>query len=156
MQAEQAQGQPAIGSQAAEGGSDVLRAGQAQQADGEVAQGGHDPRAGLSADLLAIFVIRHVPHIVGAVLDGPVPAVEVKQPCRRGLLWRQAGDAVDDFDSALAACEVEPFTGQPEDLAAVGEIEMGVEGAGNLDRSGFQAAMRLLALGVRRGKNHRC
>ena len=44
-----------------------------------------------------------------------------------GLLWRQAGDAVDDVDSALAACEVEPFTGQPEDPAAEGKIEIGIE-----------------------------
>lgn len=76
-------------------GGDVGIARQAQQTDRDVPQRGHDAWARMATDLLAIFVRGPIPHGVGAVLDGPVPAVERQQLSGSGLLGRQAGEARD-------------------------------------------------------------
>ena len=47
---------------------------QADEADGQVAQGGHDLGAVTGAQLVAVRVEDHVPDPVEAVLDSPVPA----------------------------------------------------------------------------------
>jgi hypothetical protein len=50
---------------------------------------------------------------------------------------------------------MEPVTGEPEDLADVRERQRAIEGGGDLDGAGVQAALRVLTLSVRRGKNPR-
>ena len=58
----------------AECGGDVGGAGEAVQADHEVAQRGHDLRAGAGADLGSVFVVGDVADPVEPVLDLPVAA----------------------------------------------------------------------------------
>jgi hypothetical protein len=55
------------------GGGDVGDAGEAERADGGVAEGGHDLRSGAGADLGAVLVVGDVPYPVNLVLD-VVPA----------------------------------------------------------------------------------
>src|SRR5512132_1962366 len=80
----------------AEGRGKVDRPGPAEGADDQVAQAGHDLRAGPGAQLGGVLGKRHVADVVQTVLDLPVPADEVSEPGRAGLLIGQAGDRVDD------------------------------------------------------------
>src|SRR5579863_2535892 len=71
--------------------------------------------------LRRIFILSQIPHPVGAVLDGPLG-----QLSRAGLLRAQAGEAVEHFEFGFAAREVDALTGQSEELAHVGKIQMAV------------------------------
>src|SRR5579863_2396334 len=121
-QADQGKSEPPI-SRPAQGGRDVWIAREVQPSDGEVTQGGHHPRAVSSADLLAVFILSHIPHPVGAVLDGP------RGPRAFARRRAQAGEAVEHFEFAFAAREVDALTGQSEELAHVGKIQMAVQSA---------------------------
>jgi hypothetical protein len=61
----------------------------------EVAQGGHDLRAGGGADGGAVLVEGDVADPVQLVLDAPVPADPAGEQDRVGLPAGQAGDRVD-------------------------------------------------------------
>jgi hypothetical protein len=69
----------------AEGGSEVDRPGPAERADGEVAQAGHDVRAGTGPDLRAVLSEEDIADPVPAVLDRPVP--RRRSASRAGLAW---------------------------------------------------------------------
>jgi hypothetical protein len=69
----------------AEGGGEVDRPGPAEGADDQVAQAGHDLRAGPGAQLGGVLGEGHVPHPVQAVLDRPVP--RRRSASRAGLAW---------------------------------------------------------------------
>jgi len=154
-QPEQAEGRPAMGAQVAQGRRDVLIAGQAEQADGDVAQRGHHARAVVPANLLPVFVIGHIPHVVRAVLDGPVAAVDREQLRGGGLLGRQAGEAVGDLPLTEPASEVEPVTSQAEDLPDMRKRQIVVERGGDLDGPGLQPTMVPCPRRCGRGKNRR-
>src|SRR6266542_1521412 len=84
-----------------EGLGDVGPAGQSQQADGGVADGGHDLGCCSGADLGAVFVVGDITHPVEAVLDAPVtldPGSEVGRLCAAGV---GGGDQVDHLDGLL-------------------------------------------------------
>jgi hypothetical protein len=84
------------------GGGDVGRAGQAEQADRGVGEGGHDLWGVAGADLRTVFVEDDVADPVGAVLDAPVAL----DPGREGGRWWAAvaggGDHVDDLEGGLS------------------------------------------------------
>ena len=102
---------------------------QAQQADGEVAQGGHDARSVRGAHLGAVFVEGDVAHLVGAVLDGPVPAVELEEALGIGLLGGEAGQAVDVLGAAAVSFGLAHEAFNVKDLSDVGEVEVVVKRA---------------------------
>ncbi len=58
----------------------------------------------------------------------PFDWVKTEQPFLRRLLGCQTGDAVDGFNLAFTADNMEPFTGEPEYLSTVMEVEVSVEG----------------------------
>jgi hypothetical protein len=64
----------------AQRGGEVDWPGAAERADGEVAQAGHDLRAGPGAQLGGVLGEGHIPHPVQAVLDRPVPTEQVGEP----------------------------------------------------------------------------
>ena len=66
---------------------DLGEAMQAGKRDGEIAQAGHDRRPVSDADARAIPVEGHIAHVVRAVLDAPVPAVEFKEAPARVAGW---------------------------------------------------------------------
>ena len=63
---------------AAEGGCDVWFAGQSEEADGEVAQPGHNLRCGAGSYLRAVFIQGHIPY----------PAAESKKSHKHRFLRR--------------------------------------------------------------------
>ena len=81
---------PGLGGAAATGGCDIGFAGEAQQADREIAQGGHRLRDAATAHLGTILIVSHVAHPVRLVFDGPVLADQTEQTGGIGTLGRQA------------------------------------------------------------------
>jgi len=83
-QAEQGEGGVRLGRVIAAGGGDGGRAGAAEEADGRVAQGGHDLGDGTGAHLRAILVEGDIADPMGAVLDAPVGAQDAQECGGRG------------------------------------------------------------------------
>ena len=79
---------------AAEGGCDVWFAGQSEEADGEVAQPGHNLRCGAGSYLRAVFIQGHIPYPVDPVFDTPMTSPQIEQPDGVSFLRRQAGNCV--------------------------------------------------------------
>ena len=46
--------------------------------------------------------IRDITHIMGAVLDAPMPTIEVQQALRAGFGRREGSDEIDDFRGGFA------------------------------------------------------
>jgi hypothetical protein len=80
----------------AQRGGEVDQPGPAERADDQVAQAGHDLRAGPGPDLGGVLGKGYILHVVQAVFDRLVPTDEVGEPSGAGLGVRQAGDRVDD------------------------------------------------------------
>ena len=88
---EHAGGVPGV---AAAGGGDVRRAGEFEDRDGQVPQGGHDLGSVAGADLGGVFAVGEVADVV----DGfylPVAADPPGELAGSGLAGGQAGDRVD-------------------------------------------------------------
>lgn len=69
----------------------------ADQADGEVAQGGHDPGQVSGADLGSVFIEGDIADVVDPVFDVPVAADDGGEQSGGGLAEAEAGDRVDDW-----------------------------------------------------------
>lgn len=107
----------------AEGGGDVGVTGQAEGADGQVAQAGHDLGRSTGADLGAVLVVGDIADPVDSVLDLPVPPHQRAEPSRAGLGGRQAGDAVGGLLPDALAVQAAGVTADPEDLRGMGEVD---------------------------------
>src|SRR4051795_2899008 len=112
-------------------GGDVGGAAEAVQADCEVAQGGHDLRAGSDADLGQVLGEGDVADPVQAVLDLPVPADPGGELVGAGLMRVQVGDRVDGL-GAPAALLPGPGGDGP---GAAGDLD-GLAGVRELDACG--------------------
>jgi len=75
---------------------------EAEDADDEVAHGGHDAGRRAGADLGAVLVERHVTDPVTAVLDRPVTADQLEDLGRGRLLGRERGEHGDLLVAGLA------------------------------------------------------
>ena len=73
---------------------DVGPAGEAEEADRDIAHGGHDLGGGAGPDLGSVFVEGGVADMVFAVLYSPMSAVEGDDVSGVGLPGGEAGDAV--------------------------------------------------------------
>ena len=58
---------------------------QAEEADREIAEGGHGLRTVTGPDLRTVFVERHIPHPVDLIFDAPMVLHKVQEVLRRGL-----------------------------------------------------------------------
>ncbi len=123
---------------------DVGHAEPAQEADGKVAQRRHDGGPVTRAHLTAVLVEGHVAHIVGAVLNRPVVAVELEEPLGVGVLGGERGDAVDDVELGFSGFEFCSLAFDAEDLCGVGEVQVGVQGGGGPDAADFEAPVSFL------------
>ena len=117
-------------------GSDIGEPEQSGQGDGEVAQTGHHGRAVRGADARAVLIEGDVAHVMGAVLDAPMPAVEGEEPGRVGLCGGQAGDGKDGFLALPAGFELDDLALDAADLCDMGEVDVVIE-----CRAGEQAAL---------------
>lgn len=129
-------------------------AAQAEQADGDVTETGHDARTTAGANLGFVLPVGHITHVMGLVLDVPVPTDQGKQPLRRGLLPGEAGDAVGDLFSHFARFDVDGLAVDPEDLGGVREVQIALEFRADLDGAGFDAPVPFVGLPDRRGKKN--
>jgi hypothetical protein len=89
--AEGGQGSVWVAGVAAQRGGDVDRPRPAQHPDDQVAQGRHDVRAAVGANLGGVLGEGDVADVVQR-LDGPVPTDKIGEASGAGLLERQAGD----------------------------------------------------------------
>ncbi|MBA9050439.1 hypothetical protein BJ996_007170 [Streptomyces phaeogriseichromatogenes] len=109
-------------------------------ADGEVAQAGHDARELAGMDLGVLLAERPVADVVRKVSDLPAPSDPVGELGAGDRAGRQVGDQIDALDGELAAREVLPPTDDLEDLTCVGVVVEVSEGGG-LQPSDLQAVM---------------
>ena len=58
---------------------------QAEEADREIAEGGHGLRTVTGPDLGSVFVERHIPHPMDLIFDAPMTLHEVQEVLGRGL-----------------------------------------------------------------------
>jgi hypothetical protein len=94
---------------AAEGGGDSGHASLPQQIEGGLTTGSQIGRGAIRADLAGVFAQRHLPDVVSAVLDRPLPAPPLLQPRRIRLLRGEAGQRVRPLlteGAGLGAAEV--------------------------------------------------
>lgn len=115
-------------------------------ADGEVAQAGHDAREMVGMDLGVVLAERPVADVVRKVSDLPVPSDPVGELGAGDRAGRQAGDQIDALDGELAAREVLPPANDLEGLTCVGVVE--VSEGGGLQPSDLQAVMTPGAVAV--------
>lgn len=106
-------------------------------------------RAVALADLAAVFVVGHVTHVVEAVFDLPVCAVEIEQSLRGSLCLVGTRDAETDVGrggSALdeIAIKVRGDSLDPKDLLGMGKIDESVERGAGPQPPNLDAAMRLV------------
>jgi hypothetical protein len=125
---------------------DVGGAGQAQRADGEVAQGRHGAGQVAGAGLGGIFSKRHVTHMVQAVFDHPVPANVAGELGRAGGAESKARHGVHGDGAPPAAAWVTHTAGDLQGLGGVGEVEF--PDAGDLEGAQLDPAVGVVAAAV--------
>jgi hypothetical protein len=135
----------------AQRGGEVDGPGAAQRLDHQIAQAGHDLRAGSGAHPRAVLSEGHIPHVVQAAFDRPVPTDEVGQPAGAGLGVGEAGDRVDDHGppSSDWGAQVEGLAGDLDDLRDVREPEPAHRD--HLEGAQLDAAVRAVAGAVQHG-----
>jgi hypothetical protein len=122
--------------------------GQAEQADGEVAQAGHHSGAAAGADAGGVFANGHVADPVEFVLHVPVPADVAGQLGGLGLRGGQGGHRVDGL-AGRAWGAVIAFAG-PDDLDGMGGVREDDPGGDGDDLvgAGHRAAVAGVGLAV--------
>ncbi|PNE39840.1 hypothetical protein AOB60_01420 [Streptomyces noursei] len=91
-----------------DGVGDAVPAGEAGQADSEVAEGCHRPGCVAGAHAGGVLGEGDVTDVVEGLDGSPVPAGEFGQPGRVGLFGDQVGDCIYRFGAGLAGLEVGP------------------------------------------------
>src|SRR5207253_2825798 len=88
----------------------------------------------------AVLLIVPIDHVV-ATLDHPMPPVDLEHALRAGFFPRAAGEAVRNFQRALAALFVRAVPLDDERLAHMRKIEITVQFRGRPDLAGFDASV---------------
>jgi hypothetical protein len=130
----------------AAGGGDAGVAGEPEDGDGEVAQGGHHLGSVAGADLGGVFVVGDITDVVKH-FDLPVAADPAGQLGRGGLGHGQAGDRVDGDGAPLPAGQGPDPAGQADGLGGVREGQPGGDGRG-LEGAVLLAAVPAATLAV--------
>ena len=128
------------------------RSGQAQQADGQIAQCGHDLCSGVFADAATVFIEDAIAHPMEAIFDFPVAAVERQQTRGVSFFRGQAGKAIDDLAMELAGNQVGGLALDNEDLGDMGESQIAVQFRAGGDAADFQTSVRFIDRFVLRGE----
>src|SRR5665811_505640 len=98
---QQCEGAVGVSGVVPEGLGDVGGPGQAEQADGQVPQGGHHLWAVAGANLAEVFTEGHVADPVQPILYAPMAAEPGRELVGAGLVGGQVGDGVDGFGAPL-------------------------------------------------------
>jgi hypothetical protein len=115
------QGSAWVAGVVAQGGGEVDRPGPAERSKGEVAQAGHDLRAGPGSQLRVVLCEGRIPHPVQAVLDRPVPPEVVGEAGGAGLGVGEASDRMDRHGPPPSGAKLAGGAGDLEDLGACGK-----------------------------------
>jgi hypothetical protein len=102
LYADQGQSSPGLSCEAPIGGGDILLASEAHEANGYIAQSGHDLRDGTTAYLRTSFVEGDIPDPMRFILDGSVLAHEAQQSGGIRLGGYKTAHAVDNCMPLLA------------------------------------------------------
>ncbi len=119
---EERDGKGGLAGQAPTGGGDLRGAGETDQGDGGVADGGHHPWNLTDAHERAVFPEADSAQVMGAVLDVPAVADQGQQADRVCVLDPQTGDAIDRFLLHLAAANEDTLALQAKDLLGAGPV----------------------------------
>ena len=152
LQADEPQRGPDVAAAMAQRRGDVADLGEAQQADRQIAQRGHELRRGALADLGAVLVEGPVADIMQAVFDRPVAADQLEQTFRRGLSRREAGDPIAHLLAPQRAGERAHAALDPEGLLEVGELRVPDELVTGPDAALLEPAVALVHGEVLRGE----
>lgn len=152
LQADETKGLANVTSEMSKCGGEVGRTSHAQQRDGEVSQRRHRVGGLASAHLRTVLVKRHISYPVKAVLDGPMPPVEVEQCFGGRVLSAVTGDAEGNLLAQKRAIQFANDAFDTEDLSNVGEIEVRVELFTRPNAALLNAAVALVGGGVLRGE----
>src|SRR5882724_4062951 len=88
-------------SKMASGSGNLRRALAMNERDGQIAESSQDLRCMTRAQSRTILAKGHIAHIMGGVLNSPVPAYQCKQALRTGLPRSQRSNKIDHF---VAGC----------------------------------------------------
>jgi hypothetical protein len=94
---------------------------QAEEADREIAEGGHGLRTVPGPDLGSVFVERHIPHPMDLIFDAPMPLHEVQEIVRRGFFRQTTRNAIGVLVSERLAREVGRCAFDPKTLLDMGK-----------------------------------
>jgi hypothetical protein len=135
---------------------DIRPAASPQQRDGEGLAGREGLRRRPTAQVAAVFIERDIGHVVGAVLDAPVPVDRAQQHGRVGAFRRRAGDRGAGFvlrphDLPLAHLLSPPL--EPADLGQVRSAQVGLHRG--ISRRPQAAFLQPPVPGFRRVLHHR-
>ena len=72
------------------------------EADSQIAQGGHDLRGRAGAQTGSIFPKGDIAHIMQTIFDAPMPTVQIKETTRTGLERGEIGQEVNHLMGRLA------------------------------------------------------
>lgn len=135
-----------------EGFGHVCPPGPAQEADGEIPEGGHDAGSISGSNLGAIFIKGDIPDIIQAILDRPVAAVELQEAAGEGFLRGEAGNPIDCLFASLTALHFGELSLDGEDLADRRKLKVVIQLRAGPDPANFQAAMPFIDGLVLRGE----
>ena len=93
------------------------------------------------SDAAAVFIVIPVDDVMAAVLNAPVFTIVPKHLRGAGEVRRFTGNPIGDILALLAAFFMGRDTFHHEGLPEMGEVQIVVEGRGDPDISGFDAAM---------------
>ena len=114
--------------QVAAGVGDVGASGEADRADGQVAEGCHRWGCGTGSELGVVFVEGDVTHPVDLIFNAPARPPVVVELSGAGLVGGQADDPEDNLLGLPDTVEFAAVAAQAEDLVSPGE--QGVVGGG--------------------------
>src|SRR5258708_18639315 len=120
---------------------DVRRAKAMDQCDGKIAEGGHNLWSIAGSAAGAVFPEGDIAYILRAVLDAPMPAIEVQQALWTGLARSKSGDKIDHLAGSLAGFG--HGAGELSDLRDKGPArsEMGIHLGTHLDGAHLEASL---------------
>jgi hypothetical protein len=137
---------------AAECRGDVAGAGQTEQGDRQIAEGGHHLRACARADAGAIFIEGDVADPMQAILNRPLAATQTEQACGGGARGGQTAQAIHGFAPVFVGNEFGDLASEGENLRGVREVEVIAQGRAGPDGTDFHPAVPLIDGGVLRGE----
>ena len=128
---------------------------QTKEADGHVPEGGHDLGTMAGTDSGGILPINGILDPVETVLDLPMSPDKREDPVGRRLFGGKTGDPEGGFRASASILDEDRVTINAKHLVEMGEERIAIEGGGNTNGLGLDAAVTGEGCFNGRGKNPR-